>query len=100
MKLLLTGTPVSPSRVTDVYTASGIAPVPAAGCWQPSGEVVPSAGLGRTGPYAAAPTTRGSAGDVSVRGVVAGRPVGMSPRERHQHIDLDPQRPRPCGGCG
>ena len=99
MKLLFTGTPVSPA--TDVFLASGIAPAPGAGCWQPSREVVPFAGLGRTRAFAATPTTRGSAGYVAVpSAVVDGRPAGMSPRKRHQHIDLDPQRPRPSGGCG
>jgi hypothetical protein len=107
MKLLLTGIPVSPSRVTDVFATYAVAPVSGPRCWAPSNEGAPFAGLGRTRAYAGtpitgalpvAPTTGAVAGDVSPQ--VGSRPVGMSPRKRQQHIDLDPQRPRPSGGCG
>ncbi|HEY2222728.1 hypothetical protein [Actinomycetospora sp.] len=98
MKLLLTGTPVSPSRVTDVCAPYGVAAASGPRCWAPSHEGVPFAGLGRTRAFAATPITAVLAGDVSPQ--VGSRPVGMSPRKRQQHIDLDPQRPRPSGGCG
>ena len=100
MKLLTAGAPVSPSRVTDVFTAYGIAPASGPRCWQNAAEVLPFAGLLRTRAFAATPTSGSSAGDVSPQGVVVGRPFGMTPRKRQQHIDLDPQRPRPSGGCG
>lgn len=60
MKLLLTGTPVSPSRAIAVPAASGISPLAAARC---STSFLPS-------------------------------------QRQRQHDDLDPQRPRPSGGCG
>jgi hypothetical protein len=95
MKLLLTGTPVSPSRVTDVFAASGISPLAAVRCVTPSQEV-PYAGLARTRAFAAVPVASpGARGEISPQGV----PSAMSQRKR-QHDDLDPQRPRPSGGCG
>ncbi|HEY2192288.1 MAG TPA: hypothetical protein VGH76_08305 [Actinomycetospora sp.] len=97
MKLLLTGTPVSPSRVTAVPAASGISPLATARCstsFLPSQEV-PYAGLARTRAFAAVPVAASAWGEISPQGV----PSGMSQRKR-QHDDLDPQRPRPSGGCG
>jgi hypothetical protein len=98
MKQLLTGTPVSPSRVTDVFAASGIAPLAAVGCALPSlpSREFPYAGLARTRAFAAVPVaSSGARAEISPQGV----PSGMSQRKR-QHNDLDPQRPRPSGGCG
>ena len=97
MKLLLAGIPVSSSRVTDVFTASGVPAVAASRCSAvvtPRPEV-PYVGLIRTRAFAATPTSDGPTGHVSPQVV---RPAGMP--QRKQHIDLDPQRPRPRGGCG
>jgi hypothetical protein len=99
MKLLLAGIPVTSSRVTDVLTASG---VPAAAASRCSAVVtprpeVPYAGLARTRAFAATPSSDGPTGHVSPQVV---RPAGMPQRKQDQHIDLDPQRPRPRGGCG
>ncbi|MCD2194428.1 hypothetical protein LQ327_13700 [Actinomycetospora endophytica] len=100
MKLLLTGTPVSPSRVSDVFEAYGVQAVAASRCsavatprWE-----VPSAGLAGTRVSTVAPSTGGVTGHVWSQG--GRRPAGMPQRKRNQHIDLDPQRPRPSGGCG
>jgi hypothetical protein len=97
MKLFFTGIPVSPSRVTDVFAASGGALASRARCAASPTEVVPFAGLGGTARVA--PIGGRSTGYVSVSGASVVRPLGMSQRKRHQHIDLDP-RPRPLGGCG
>jgi hypothetical protein len=99
MKLLLAGTQVSPSRVSDV---DGVMPVDAGRCWaaHPSVVEVPFAGLARTRAFAAVPSSGGYAGHVSPDRVLGGRPAGIAQRTRRQHIDLDPHRPRPCGGCG
>jgi hypothetical protein len=96
MKLLLAGAHVSPSRTTD---GQGIA---AARCWAayPSVTEVPFAGLARTRAFAAVPGSGGVTGHVSSERVLGGRPAGIAQRTRRQHIDLDPHRPRPCGGCG
>ncbi|MDT7744391.1 MAG: hypothetical protein QOE59_3469 [Actinomycetota bacterium] len=95
MKLLLAGTRVSPSRMTDVQGLAGH-------CWaaHPSVVEVPFAGLARTRAFAAVPSPGGVGGYVSSERVLGGRPAGIARRMRQQHIDLDPHRPRPCGGCG
>ena len=96
MKLLLAGTRVSPSPMTDVHG-------PVAGpCWaaHPSVVEIPLVGLSRTRAFAAVPTSAGVTGHVSAEHVLGGRPAGIAQRTRQQHIDLDPHRPRPCGGCG
>ena len=94
MKILLAGTRVSPSRLTDVQGS--------ARCWaaHPSVVEVPLAGLERTRAFAAVPTGAGVPGPVSSERVLGGRPAGTAERMRQQYIDLDPHRPRPCGGCG
>lgn len=106
MKLLLAGIPVSPSRMTEVFTAYGVTavaaePVSAGSCRAavaPRAEV-PFTGLARTRAFAAVPTIDGVWGHVSLPGVVGGsRPAAM-PQRKRQHNDLDPQRPRPHGGC-
>jgi hypothetical protein len=98
MKTLLMGIPVSSSRVTDVFTeygSAGSAPR-CSTAWTPRAEV-PLAGLARIRAFAAVPSVVGVTGHVSVPGGL--RPAGMPQRKRNQHIDLDPQRPRPRGGC-
>jgi hypothetical protein len=95
MKLLLAGTRVSPSRMTDV---DGPAAVRCSAAY-PSSPEVPFAGLVRTRAFAAVPTPGDVAGHVSSQQVLGGRSAGIAPSTRQRHIDLDPQRPRPCGGC-
>ncbi len=94
MKLLLAGTHVSPSRMTDVHGRARCAAA------HPSVVEVPLAGLERTRAFAAVPTGAGVTGHVSSERVLGARPAGIAERTRRQHIDLDPHRPRPCGGCG
>jgi hypothetical protein len=93
MKLLLTGAPVSPSRVSDVSTVSGTAPV-AARCSAPYAQEVPFTGLARTRAFAAVPVASGAWGEISP--LPGANPAAMRQR---QHVDLDPHRPRPSGGC-
>ncbi|NMO88719.1 hypothetical protein [Actinomycetospora sp. TBRC 11914] len=93
MKLFLTGAPVSPSRVTDVIAVTGISPV-ASRCSTPYAQEVPFTGLARTRAFAAVPVVSGVRGEISPR--PGANPAAMSQR---QHVDLDPHRPRPSGGC-
>ena len=103
MELMLTGTPVSPSRVTDVFAASGMSPLAAVRCSTPAlpavsalpSSEVPYAGLARTRAFAAVPAaSSGAWGRISPQAF----PSVTSQRKR-QHNDLDPHRPRPSGGC-
>jgi hypothetical protein len=96
MKLSLAGARVAPSRMVD---GQGLV---TGRCWaaHPSVVEVPSAGLTRTRAFAAVPSPAGVTGYVSSERVLGGRPADTAPRTRRQHIDLDPHRPRPYGGCG
>jgi hypothetical protein len=94
MKLLLSGARVSPSRMVDGHGPARCSAAKA------SVVEVPFAGLARTRAFAAVPSTAGVAGHVSPERVLGDRPGGTAQRTRRQHIDLDPHRPRPCGGCG
>jgi hypothetical protein len=97
MKLFFTGAPVSPEW-TDVYAGRVMATVAVPRCSALVSQEVPFAGLVRTRAYADLPSADGVTGPVSPRTAPGTRPAGM--RKRQQHIDLDPQRPRPSGGCG
>lgn len=97
MKLLLPGTPVSPSRVVDVFAASGIWPR-APRCSTPYAQEVPFSGLTRRRAFAAVPAAPGVAGEIRPQPAPGSGPAGMP--QRTQHVDLDPHRPRPSGGCG
>ncbi len=96
MKLLLTGTPVPPSRVVDVFAASGIWPR-APRCSTPYAQEVPFSGLARKRALAAVPAP-GVAGEIWPQSVPGSSLADMP--QRTQHVDLDPHRPRPSGGCG
>jgi len=100
MKLLLAGTRVSPSRMTDVAAQSAALAVRSGWAAHPSVVEVPFAGLARTRAFAAVPPMAGVGGQVSSERVLGGRPAGIAQRTRQQHIELDPHRPRPSGGCG
>jgi hypothetical protein len=101
MKLLLAGARVSPSWMTD-GVAYGAASVAAGRCSaaHPSLVEVPFAGLAPARANAAAPSTGDVAGHVSSERVLGDRPAGTAQRTRLQHIDFDPHRLRPSGGCG
>ena len=96
MKLLLPGAPVSLSRVTDVIAVTGISPV-ASRCSTPYAQEVPFTGLARTRAFAAVPAASGVTGQISPQ--PGANPAPM-PQRKRQHVDLDPHRPRPSGGCG
>jgi hypothetical protein len=101
MKLLLAGARVSPSWMTG-GVAYGAAPVAAGRCSaaQPSLVEAPFAGLAPARATAAAPSTGDVTGHVSSERVLGDRPAGIAQRTRLQHIDFDPHRLRPSGGCG
>lgn len=93
MKMLLTGTPGLPewtdgSALTAARAGSPAAPVRCS---------APIPGSRGTRVSGSAPSTTSM---VPPQGVPAARPAGVPQRKRKQHIDLDPQRPRPSGGCG
>lgn len=99
MKLLITGTPVSPSSKRAVAPVQGSPAVAAirGSAYPVVRSEVPFAGLVRTRAFAAVPSTGDVAGAVSPLGGV--RPAGMRRPTRNLHIDLDPQSPRSRGGC-
>ena len=98
MKLFFTGAPVSPEW-TDVsaMTASAVSPAGFPRCSTLVSQEVPVAGLVRTRAFADVPSAYGVTGPVSPSTAPGTRPAGMP--QSKQHIDLDPQRPRPRGGC-
>jgi hypothetical protein len=96
MELFTTGAPVFPSRVSDVLPVSGIAPATSR-CSASYAQGVPFTGLARTRAVAADPVASGVPGQISPE--PGASPAPMSQRKR-QHVDLDPHRPRPSGGCG
>lgn len=101
MKLFFTGAPVSPewTDVSAMTASSAVSPAGFPRCSALVSQEVPFAGLVRTRAFAAdVPSVDGVTGPVAPRTAPGTSPAGM--RKRQQHIDLDPQRPRPSGGCG
>lgn len=97
MELLTTGAPVSPSRVSDVLTVTGVTGPATWRCSASYAMEVPFTGLARTRAFAAVPAASGVAGQISAEPGASPAPM---PQRKRQHVDLDPHRPRPSGGCG